>query len=287
MKKYPKVFVIVLNYNGKETIIECLKSIYRQDYPSYELVVSDNDSHDGSLELAKNYFSGAHFIKNEENIGFAAGNNVAIRFALEKFADYIFLLNNDATIEKDTLLKLVSLAEKDKKAGIISPVILNGSGNIWFAGGKIKWLAMKAAHFFRTNKTNGTYLTDYISGCAMLVKKDVFREIGLLDEKYFLYYEDADFCLRARKRDFKCLVVPSAKVTHLEKSEGNLENKTYWLVLSGLIFFKKNTPRLLKPWIGFYSFLRRMKNWLDVKFGKNKLAKVVQKAHKDYKKIGK
>lgn len=283
MEKFPKVFIIILNYNGKDTIKECLDSVYRSGYPNFEAVVVDNASRDGSFELAKNYFSRTHFILNEKNIGFAAGNNVAIRFALEKFADYIFLLNNDATVEKDAISKLVNEAEKNKNGGIFSPIVYNGNGNVWFAGGRIKWLKMRAEHCRDALRCVST--TDYISGCAMLIKKDVFREIGLLDEKYFLYYEDADFCLRARKKGFKCMVVPGARAIHYEKSERSTGGKTYWLVLSGLIFFKKNTPAVLKLWISFYTTLRKIKNWRDVKFKKNNLAEVVQKAYEDYKKL--
>ncbi len=284
MNKPSKVFVIILNYNGKDTIKACLDSIYKSDYPDFEVVVVDNASRDGSFEVAKNYFSRAHFILNEKNIGFAAGNNVAIRFALEKFADYIFLFNNDATIEKNTLSKLVSAAESDEKTGILSPVIYKPDGEVWFAGGRIKWLKMRTEHLAETH--NCAFLrTDFISGCAMLIKKEVFREIGLLDEKYFLYYEDADFCLRAGRKRFKCAVIPSARAIHFEKSGRNMENKTYWLVLSGLIFFKKNASLIFRPWIGFYLILRRIKNWLDVKNKKNKISLAVQKAYRDYKKV--
>lgn len=292
MNKPPKVFVIILNYNGKNTIKTCLDSVYKSDYPNFEVVVVDNASRDGSFELAKNYFSRAHFILNEKNVGFAAGNNVAIRFALEKFADYIFLLNNDATVEENTLSKLVATAESDEKTGILSPVVYRSDGEIWFAAGRIKWLKMKAIHEFSVGTDrmvethNCAFLrTDFVSGCAMFIKKDVFQEIGLLDEKYFLYYEDADFCLRARRKEFKCAVVPGARVIHHERSEKNMEDKTYWLVLSGLIFFKKNAPVILKPWISFYTALRRIKNWRDVKFKKNNLAEAVQRAYRDYKKL--
>src|SRR4030042_6977819 len=115
MNEPPKVFIIVLNYDGKDTIKACLDSVYKSDYPDFEIVVVDNASGDGSFEFAKNYFSGAHFIKNEKNIGFAAGNNIAIRFALEKFADYVFLLNNDAPIGKDTLSKIFNAAATNSK----------------------------------------------------------------------------------------------------------------------------------------------------------------------------
>lgn len=284
MDKPPKVSVVVLNYNGKDSIKSCLDSVYKSDYPNYELIMVDNSSKDGSFELAKKLYSRAHFILNADNIGFAAGNNVAIRFALEKMADYIFLLNNDALIKETTLSRLVEDAEKSPKQGIFSPVVKGSAGKIWFAGGSINWLKMKTVHSFKT-KANIPYETGYVTGCAMLINKDVFREVGLLDEKYFLYYEDADFCLRARKKGFKVAVNPDAVAYHFEKSESNLESKTYWLVLSGIIFFKTHTPVILKPWLNFYLLLRRLKNWRDVKFKKDPLSMAVQKAYRDYQSI--
>jgi GT2 family glycosyltransferase len=283
-KTSPKVFVIVLNYNGGKTIKPCLESVFGSDYPNFEAIVVDNASRDGSFELAKKFFSKANFILNGENLGFAAGNNVAIRFALEKFADYIFLLNSDAQVGKNTISRLVAEAEKNEKAGVISPVIYCPGGKIWHAGGRISWFKMRTVHEFEI-KSNIPYETEFSSGCAMLVKKDVFRKIGLLSEKYFLYYEDADFCLRARKKRFQCLVVPGAEVFHWEKSQENQRSKTYWLVLSGLIFFKKNTPVIFRPWVSFYLILRKIKNWRDVRFTKSELAKIVQKAYQNYKSV--
>jgi GT2 family glycosyltransferase len=260
-----------------------LDSVFFSDYPDNETVVVDNDSKDGSLELAKNLYPKFHFIKNEKNIGFSAGNNIGIRFALEKMADYVFLLNNDAILEKNTLSKLIETAEREK-AGIFSPLILDKDEDIWFAGGKIKWSSMKAVHENNLSNNKKSYPTEYISGCAMLIKKEVFKKTGLLSEDYFLYYEDADFCLRARENGFECRVVPEAKIKHLEKSELDLSNKIYWLVLSGLIFFKKHTPASYKLWTGPYLYLRKMKNIIDNMNNKNKYAAIIKKAFLDFKK---
>ena len=287
----PKVFVIILNYNGRDTIKECLASVFRMDYPNFEVVIVDNDSRDGSFELAKNYFPKAHFIKNEKNLGFAAGNNIGIRFALEKMADYIFLLNNDATVFKNTLSDLIKIAQKreSEKIGIFSPVIFKGdSKDIWFAGGKINWLRMRAEHKNLPQspfkKRGGLIKTDYVTGCAMLIEKEVFKKIGLLDEIFFLYYEDADFCWRAKKEGFKSAVAAGAKVKHYEKSEENKKAKTYWLVVSGIYFFRKNSPWFLKPWIAVYLIMRKLKNKRDVAGGKGgELAKEVARAYKDAK----
>lgn len=285
LKQCPKVFVVVLNYNGLEVLKQCLSSVFRMDYPRFEVVVVDNNSSDGSVELVKNFFPKARFIMNQENLGFSAGNNVGIKFSLEKMADYIFLLNNDAVIEEKTVSQLVKAAEEKKEIGIAGPLVLEGeTGNVWFAGGKIKWLEMKAVHLNQPLSAS-PYPTEYVSGCAMLIKKDVFREIGLLDEDFFLYYEDTDFCQRAKKKKFESLIVPGAYVYHFEKSEKNKANKIYWLVISGIIFFEKNVPKILKPWINFFLFLRKIKNWQDVRFKKDKLAEVVRKAYQDYDEI--
>lgn len=282
-KKYPKIFIIVLNYNGKDVIKNCLTSVFKNDYPSFEAVVVDNNSTDGSFEFAKNNFSKAHFIKNAENLGYAAGNNVGIRFALERMADYILLLNNDTEVEKDFLTRLADAAEKDEKIGIASPVIFNGhTRQVWFSGGEINWFKMKTAHSGEVLNEDCRE-TGFIAGCAMLIRAAVFKEIGLLDEDFFLYWEDADFSLRARQAGFKNIVVSGSWAYHFEKSEGNLKQKTYWLVISGLIFFQKNTPIFLKPWIKAYIMLRKLKNKIDLKFKRNELAEIVQKAYKDYK----
>ena len=275
--KYPKVFVIILNYNGKETIQKCLKSVFQMDYPNFEVVVVDNDSKDGSLEIARSLFSKAHFIKNQSNFGFARGNNPAIRFALEKMADYVFLLNNDATIETNTIDKLVRAAEAEKNIGIFSPIIMNGS-KVWFSGGEIKWFQMRTNHKTKIPEKEIS-ICDYVTGCAMLIKKEVFKDTGIFDEDYFLYYEDADFCMRARKNGFKSAVVKSVRVFHDEKSNENMQQKTYWLVISGLIFSRKNTPLFFKPSVFLYLILRKIKN----RFSKNNLAPTVRKAYLDYK----
>lgn len=285
MKKYPKVFIVILNYNGKDVIKKCLTSVFKIDYPNFEVVFVDNNSTDGSLELVKSNFSKANFIKNEENLGYASGNNIGIRFSLERMAEYVLVLNNDTEVEKDFLTKLIEVAEEDEKIGITSPVIMDGNTKqIWFSGGKIDWLKMKTLHLQNVH-TEAYFESDFITGCSMLVKAEVFKKIGLFDEDFFLYWEDADFSLRSKKAGFKNIVVSASWIYHFEKSEGQKKAKTYWLVVSGLIFFQKNAPALMRPWINTYLVGRKIKNWLDVKFSRNELAETVKKAYDDYESL--
>jgi hypothetical protein len=284
MKQYPNIAIIILNYNGRDVLDICLSSVFGVNYPNFSVVVVDNNSNDGSLELAKNKFPKAIFIKNEQNLGFAAGNNVGIKFALEHGAGAVLLLNNDTKVAPNFLLELAEAVGEDKSIGVASPIIfVDNSRKIWFSGGKIDWIRMKTKHFSEIKKEK-VYTSSFITGCAMLITKKVFKKIGLLDEDFFLYWEDADFSVRARKAGFRCVVVSDSKVNHYEKSEGNKENKVYWLVVSGLMFFKKNSPRWLSLWISGYVLLRKIKNFMDRKLGKNNLAMSVGKAYRDFKK---
>ncbi|MFZ5982049.1 MAG: glycosyltransferase family 2 protein [Patescibacteria group bacterium] len=283
MKTYPKVFIVVLNYNGAQVIKQCLSSLFNLEYPNFSVVVVDNDSKDGSFEMAKNQFGRAYFIKNEKNLGFATGNNVGIRFSLERGADWVWLLNNDTEVDPSSLKELVFQGEK-AGAGILSPVIFERDGEkIWFAGGRIDWLRMKVVHFQRAISEE-FYLSDFITGCAMLVKKDVFKKIGLLDEDFFLYYEDADFGERARRAGFKKGVATRSWIYHFENSQKDFSGKLYWLVLSGLLFFKKDSFGLKKIWIWLLIFLRRMKNIKNLVFKKEEKSRVIRRAFKDFKK---
>jgi hypothetical protein len=257
------------------------------DYSNFETVLVDNGSQDGSFEAAKANFSKSTFIKNTQNLGFSAGVNVGIRYALERGADYILLLNYDVAVKKDFLSILVEEMEKNEKVGLASPVILGGADSqIWFSGGKIDWLKMKTFHE-KENLSQNNFNSDYITGCAMLIRSAVFKKTGLLDEDYFLYWEDADFSVKAKKAGYQLLVSPASRVFHFEKSEEKKENKTYWLVLSGLLFFKKNCPLWLRPWIFVYVLARRLKNRRDVRLDKNGLVLAVQKAYRDYEKYSK
>jgi|WetSurMetagenome_2_1015567.scaffolds.fasta_scaffold160869_2 GT2 family glycosyltransferase len=282
MENYPKVFIVILNYNRKDRLKKCLDSVFQIKYPNFEVIIVDNNSSDGSFEMARKGYSRAILIKNEANLGYSSGNNVGIRYALERKADYILLLNNDTEVRANFLSSLISVAEGDAMIGILSPLIFDGyTGKVWFSGGKIDWLRMKAVNLSEIKHKNN-FSSDFISGCAMLVKKEVFQKTGLLDEDFFLYWEDVDFSLRAKRSGFKIGVAVSSWIDHFERRKNAGNSKVYWLVLSGLLFFRKNSRGFLRFWIFFYTYLRRMKNLIDVEFLKTETSKSVQKAYGDF-----
>jgi GT2 family glycosyltransferase len=214
----PLVSVIVLNYNGKDVLEECIKSILNSNYSRVEVIVIDNGSTDESYMIAKKYEPQVKLIKSPHNLGYSAGNNLGIRVAKGK---YIFLVNNDAIIHSDCIYELVKIASSDPRIGILGcKVYYRGTRIIQHAGGKLNLSATAPPHIRVFEEDHGQYDevsdVDYVSGVAMMIKREVVDKIGLLNEHYFSYWEDVDYCFRAKKAGFRVVYVPKAIVEHFE-----------------------------------------------------------------------
>lgn len=242
-----KVSVVILNYKVKDLTIRCIKSIRNSTYKNLEIIVVDNNSQDGIEEDLSNN-KDIIFIQTGDNSGYSGGNNIGIKRALALDADMVFVLNPDTEVEKDTLKNLVDAIDQ-QRVGVVGPKILFADGKtIWCAGGKLDLLNVIGGNRGIDEVDNGQYdkveEVDFISGCAMLVKKEVFEEIGFLDESYFMYYEDDDFSYRAKNAGFKLLFVPSAVVYHGNaKSSGPSSLfQDYYLTRNRMIFASKFLP---------------------------------------------
>ena len=217
---YPKVFIIILNWNGLQETLECLESVFRLNYPNFRVIVVDNGSTDDGGGIIGKYWPKVILILNGENRGFAGGNNVGIRCALDHGAEYMWLLNNDTVVERDALSNIVTEAEKDPGIGIAGSKIyyFGHQRKIWFAGSNIDWRKGSSDHIGIGETDIGQYddvkEVDRITGCSMLVRKNVCESVGLFDETFFLYVEEVDWCVRARRAGFKCIFVPSSVVYH-------------------------------------------------------------------------
>jgi len=239
----PKVFIIILHFGNRKDTEECLNSLKNLDYDNFETIVIDN---------------------NKDNRGFAGGNNIGIKQAMEKGADYILLLNNDTIIDQpDFLKKLVAAGEKNENAGILGPLIYeHGTDKINFAGGKVNWLYTRGIHITNSKfKIQNSKFVDYITGACLLIKRKVVEKIGLMAEKYFLYCEDVDWCLKARKAGFLCLVVSEARISHKVSQGSKIASFSYiyYHTRNGLLLAKKNAPILVKILAYKISFLVYLK----------------------------
>lgn len=230
-----KIVIIILNFNGKNDTLACLSSLSQLKKRDWEVetIIVDNASTDDSVPALKSKYPQATVIENIANIGFAEGNNVGIRFALKKGADFAFLLNNDTLLAAKTLETLVDAALAEKKGGIFGPKIYfskgaethpdryktNELGNVlWYAGGRLDWDNVIAYHRGVDEVDKGQYeefvKTAFVSGCAMLVRREVFETVGFFDKRLFLYYEDVDLCMRARKKGYEVFYVPASYLWH-------------------------------------------------------------------------
>src|SRR5450756_1618508 len=211
--------VVIVNWNGKEMLQNCLSSFFvNTKSPECKVVVVDNASTDGSVEMLQAQFPQIKLIRNPRNTGFSKANNQGIRFALENGAKYILLLNNDVEITAGRWLEdLSDVFESDTKIGIVGCKLLYPDGTIQHAGGIIK--LQVPYHRGKCAKDTGQYdkveFVDYVTGAVLLIKSDVIRRIGLLDEGFTpLYFEDTDWYVRARLYGYKVVYTPNPTLIH-------------------------------------------------------------------------
>ena len=256
-KPIPLIHIIVLNWNGYNDTVECLESLQKVNYPDYKIILIDNGSRDGSVQKLKERFGKDEKIKiiaNEENLGFAGGNNVGIEYAMEKGADAVLLINNDTIVDENFLVELVKAAGENKRAGVLGSQIYSESDpkRIWSAGWNVNRLLTKGVHIGYDEIDERQYdeikKCDYLTGCCLLVKKEVVKKIGVLADDYFLYYEDTDYCLRARKAGYDCLYVPASKIWHKisRSSKPGSSSYIYYHTRNGLTMARRNGSPLIK-----------------------------------------
>jgi hypothetical protein len=217
----PKVAVVVLAWNGKPLTMACLESLSSLRYGNASVILVDNASADGTAAAVRAEFGDrVTVIENAENLGFSRGNNVGIRRALDDGADFVLLLNNDTVVDPALVDRLVEVIAESDDIGIVGPKIYYASqpDRIWFAGGRIYLARAVSKHIGIRELDTGRYDSirdvDYVTGCALLARREVFEKIGYLDPVFAAYYEDADFCVRARRAGFRVVYAPAGKVWH-------------------------------------------------------------------------
>jgi len=260
-----RVFIIILNYNRHQDTIQCINSLYKSDLPTgTEIVIVDNSETNKSKNILKKTFPQIKLIKTKENRGFANGNNFGIRYALKNKATHIMIINPDVVVSKPFLKPLLNTFKFKPKAGLVAPVHQHKQNNqVFFGlGGKVDWRTTKCEHINTKTlsfKTPKKY--QFVSFACVLIKREVFEKIGLLNELYFMYLEDVDYCLTATQAGFQCFIEPKVRIKHNTSSSFSIPTKKLKIsFVSQLKFINRwlKFPQSLYAYVYmtlFYSYL--------------------------------
>jgi len=217
----PLIAVVILHWSDIELTCACIESLMIQTYPSVKIILVDNGSQDRADKTLESKFDSIQVIRNEENLGFSGGNNVGIYYALEIGALYVALVNNDAIVAPTYIEEMLNMFQQQPEAGLVAPVITyhDEPKRIWYGGGKFNTWFFFTRHAYMNQNFQAEQLpmiteTDYISGCALMIRSDVLREIGLFWDTLFLYFEDLDLSYRARLAGYKCYLLWKPLVLH-------------------------------------------------------------------------
>ncbi|MFC2171042.1 glycosyltransferase family 2 protein [Acidobacteriota bacterium] len=216
-----KVGIIIVNFNGGQLTAECLEDLKRQSHGAISIMVVDNGSTDGSVDMIKTGFPTAVCIETGENLGFARGNNVGIRASLDDpDIRYLLLLNNDTECDPSMLEVLIECLEKEPEVAAVGPKIyyFDEPDRIWSFGGNLKYRETVTREIGKGRFDRGQFDrerdVDFITSCCMLISRKALEEVGLLDPNYFINVDDADWCTRARRAGYRILFTPKTKIWH-------------------------------------------------------------------------
>ncbi len=262
MSLNPRVAIVIVNWNKKDYVLNLLGHLQHIDFDNYEIIVVDNASTDGSPDIIREKYPNTRLIINSENLGGTGGFNTGIRYALAKGGfKYVWLLDNDAVIEKTTLVELVKVMESDSEIGIAgSRIVDTEEKDMTVAlGGSFKWDTIGVTPFYRNKRDideQNPKEVDYVAICSALVRVESLGKVGLMDERLFFFWDDMDWGLTFKDNGFKVMAVPQSVVYHpsfTEKRRG--QNTDYYGIRNSLLVYTKHTG-MLKRFLIFYNYFR-------------------------------
>lgn len=247
----PSVAIVVLNWRKPTETLACLASLSHITYPNARIIVVDNGSGDDSVPLIHQHAPELEVLKTGANLGYAGGNNVGVRYALDHGADAVLILNNDILVEPGFLEPLLDAALPPAAPAIVTAAVCEMARRdvIWALGAEINWrdgspVRLHSGEPYAIWQGVPPFLVGYAAGSAMLAPRSIWETVGLIDEHYFLYYEEADWCMQARRAGFPVLAVPDSAVWHeVEAQQGRGSPAvTYYMARNTLWFLRRNLP---------------------------------------------
>ena len=250
-----RIAVVVLNWNGWRDTLACIASLETLNAESFSIILVDNGSTDGSVEHFQRELPGIALLQTGANLGFGGGCNVGIRHALALGAEYIWLVNSDATVDADALTALVQLADSNPKLGAVGSVLFDADApnrvQLWGGGRVNLWLG-------RSNHRLAPGRLDFVSGASLLLRRAALEQVGLLDSaQFFMYWEDTDLGFRLRQAGWQLAVAAGSKIWHKQSASLGMGNPLLdeYATRSCVRFLKRHAPM---PWISVHLMLIRM-----------------------------
>jgi GT2 family glycosyltransferase len=264
----PSVIAVVLNTNRRDDTLACLKSLYTNAYPNLHVIVLDNASTDGSIEAIRSTFAQVQLVGLKQNLGYAGNNNVGIRLAVEQGADWVFVLNEDTVLANDCISSLIASVQADGQIGMVGPMVYHFDEKtvIQSAGGFLDkyWTPyLVGINEEDEGQFSTTRSVDWLSGCALLVRRTVIEQVGVLDERLFIYWEETDWCLRARAGGWRLVNSPTAKVWHkgVQRNYQPSPSVTYYFTRNKFLVLLKNHAPFTVLVYHFLQTFRTLISW--------------------------
>jgi len=264
----PYLISVILNTNRREDTLECLASLERGTYQNHHQMVLDNRSTDGSVEAIRSRFPAAQIIQLADNRGYAGNNNVGIEAALAQGAEWVFVLNEDTVLAPDCLAKLVEMGESDPQIGILGPMVYHYDEPdiIQSAGGRLG-RGWESLHLAVDEPDRGQFVQPHavvwVSGCGIMVRGAVIQQVGAIDERYFYYWEETEWCLRAGRAGWRIMHVPQAKLWHkgVQRDHRPQPPVTYYATRNRLLTLSKHHAPPIAWVLAWGQLLRTLTSW--------------------------
>ena len=273
----PLVYIIILNWNNTQDTMQCLRSVGKLDYSNFRVIIADNGSQEDPRSILNSAQTSFDLIISPVNYGYTGGNNIAIRYALQKKADYVWLLNNDTTFEPNTLSLLIDAMQEDSRLGMTSPVIrYHPSNDIEHAGEIIDIETATFTGFSKLEQARKWQETNpervVLFGTALLIRSELITKIGFFDEDFFAYWEDYDMSIRSNLAGYRNAVVFDTCIYHVKPSHLNPQHEEarkpyfyYYMTRNEFILWRKHAKLHMQLKTAIWATLRVLKKTYRLK----------------------
>jgi GT2 family glycosyltransferase len=264
----PLVATIILNTNRRDDTLACLASLQQSLYTENKIIVLDNHSTDGSVDAISAKYPAVQIVSLDKNLGYAGNNNVGINMALDQGADWVFVLNEDTILDPDCITDLMEVGQAEPKIGVLGPMVYHyDEPDIIQSAGGMLGPYWESIHLAKNEKDTGQFdsphQVEWISGCAIMVKREAIEMVGTIDERFFYYWEETEWCVRIGKAGWRIVHVPAARLWHkgVQRDYHPKPSVTYYGTRNHLLMLAKHHAPLRVWFHAWLQILRTLTSW--------------------------